>query len=154
MSDTAKKGKPFRMPTKTAAEWVPTKYDSFKLVMSGDYKHQKGSGRSACFELAKHDMLIGTWTKKCAEYGFAPKFALGCLIKLRNADKPGWSFSKTNAEGKSYMEVLAQRSAGSKDKGKPGGKKAPKSEKKRVRTRVKKPKLEAPADAGAATDAV
>jgi len=105
MTDT----KRFTQPEKKPIDWYTTKYDGFKLVRQGDYKHQKGSGRSACFELAKDGMIVATWTKKCAEAGYEPIFAVNCVQKLSKAKEPGWVFSETNNEGLTYAEVLGSR---------------------------------------------
>lgn len=105
MSNTGR----YRAPQKSV-EWTPTKYDGFKLVKNGEYRQQKGSGRSQCFELAKDGMLIGTWTKKCAEIGFESKFPVNCLQKLLMAKAPAWTFSEKNQDGLTYDEVLHSRS--------------------------------------------
>jgi hypothetical protein len=120
--------KPFRQPDKHAQEWRATKYDSFKLVKLGEYKMQKGSGRSQCFELAKDGMIVATWTKKCAEAGFDVLFPINCVQKLLTTEHPGWGFSDKNAEGLSYKEVL-----GSRTEAKAKEKKAKKDKPKRVR---------------------
>lgn len=91
-------------------EWYPTKYDTFKLVYHGHYKHQAGSGRSAALELAKDGMLVGTWTKKCAEIGLTPTFAIGSIQKLMTTADPGWTFSEKNADGLTVKEVTGSRS--------------------------------------------
>lgn len=89
-----------------------SKYDGFKLVNTGKpYRHQKGSGRAACFEVAKDGMLIGTWTKKCAEQGAAngkyydSKFVVGSLDKLSRAAYAAWTFSEKDDKGKTIEEV-------------------------------------------------
>lgn len=105
MSNTGR----FRAPEKSV-EWKPSKYDGFKLVKTGDYRQQKGSGRSQCFELAKDGMLIGTWTKKCADLGYESKFPVNCLQKLLTTKAPSWTFSEKNNDGLTYDEVLHSRS--------------------------------------------
>lgn len=91
-------------------EHKPTKYDGFKLVKTEHpYRHQKGSGRSRCFELASDGMLIGTWTKKCAEEGFDSSFVVGSLIKLSGTEKPGWIFSEKNDKGQTLDDIKKVR---------------------------------------------
>ncbi len=89
-----------------------SKYDGFKLVNTGKpYRCQKGSGRMAVFGVAKDGMLIGTWTKKCAEQGasngrfYESRFVIGSLDKLSRADYAGWTFSPKNDKGKTLEEV-------------------------------------------------
>jgi len=102
-------GKPFKAPGKPK-EFVAQKFDSFKIVKLGDYKFQKGSGRSICLEAAKDGMLVGTWVKKCCELGFEPRFPVNCIQKLMTTSNPGWGFSEKNADGLTYDEVLHSRS--------------------------------------------
>jgi len=136
--------KPFRQPDKKAQEWRTTKYDGFKLVKLGEYKLQKDSGRSQCFELAKDGMMISTWTKKCAEAGFDVIFPINCVQKLMTTDKPGWGFSDKNSDGLSYKEVLGSRST---DKAKA------KKEKKeaKAKPRVRKPRIKGTTSDGRVT---
>lgn len=93
-----------------AVEHKATKYDGFKLIKTDHpYKHQKGSGRAAAFELAKDGMLVGTWTKNCAKEGFESKFVVGSLIKLQGAKEPGWKISEKNDKGQTLDEVKKVR---------------------------------------------
>ena len=105
MTDYAK-GSDKPVPHKTS------KYDGFKIVNTGKpYRCQKGSGRMAVFAVAKDGMLIGTWTKKCAEQGasngryYESRFVIGSLDKLSRADYAGWTFSAKNDKGKTLEEV-------------------------------------------------
>jgi len=89
-----------------------TKYDGFKLVKTEHpYRHQKGSGRSACFGVAKDGMLIGTWTKAVAEKGasdgrfYDSQFVIGSLDKLSGTATPGWTFSDKDDKGRTLAEV-------------------------------------------------
>lgn len=136
MSNTGR----FRPPEKSV-EWKPTKYDGFKLVKLGDYRLQKGSGRSQCFELAKDGQLISTWTKKCAEIGYESKFAVNCIQKLMTTKAPAWGFSEKNQDGLTYDEVLHSRS---EDRAKE--KKAKAEKKAKPRKKAKKEAEEATAE--------
>jgi len=89
-----------------------TKYDGFKLVKTDHpYRHQKGSGRSACFGVAKDGMLVSTWTKIVAEKGAADgrfydaQFVIGSLDKLSGTAAPGWTFSAKDDKGRTLAEV-------------------------------------------------
>lgn len=110
MTEESGHAKRFKAPAKKAVEWKPTKYDGFKLVKKGDYRFQKGSGRAQCLELAKDGMLVGTWTKKCAEIGFESVFPVNCIQKLMTTKEPGWAFSDKNDKGMTVKEVTASRS--------------------------------------------
>jgi hypothetical protein len=121
--------KSFRRVSGKAVPWVPSKFDSFKLVKKGEYRSQKGSARSQVMELAKDGMLVGTWTKKCAEIGETSQFATNCIQKLMTTKAPGWTFSDKNAEGLTYEAVKSSRTlekAASKEKAKAVKKAAPK----------------------------
>lgn len=125
---------------------TPTKYDTFKLVKLGEYKMQRGSGRSEAFALAKDGQLIGTWTKKCAEIGIDSIFAVNCIQKLMTTKNPGWGFSDKNADGLTYEEVKGSRKDPKEKKAKVE-KKAAKAAKKAAKAdkpkRVRKPKADA-----------
>lgn len=100
----------YRKSDGTVVEHKATKYDGFKLVKTEHpYRHQKGSGRSRCFELAQDGMLIGTWTKKCAEEGYDSRFVVGSLIKLAGTANPGWVFSETDNKGQTLADVKKVR---------------------------------------------
>jgi hypothetical protein len=87
-----------------------SKYDGFKVVKTEHaYKHQKGSGRSVCFEHAKNGMLIGEWTKVCASKGYDSNFVIGSLVKLQGAAQPGWAISEKDANGRTFLEVKKLR---------------------------------------------
>ena len=91
-------------------EHRPTKYDGFKLIKTEKpYRHQKGSGRSACFDLAKDGMLIGAWTKKCSDIGYDSKFVVGSLIKLSDAEYAGWKISEKNDKGLTIDQIKKVR---------------------------------------------
>ena len=139
MSNTGR----FRPPAKSV-EWKPTKYDGFKLVKLGEYRQQKGSGRSQCFELAKDGMLVSTWTKKCAELGYESIFPVNCVQKLMTTKAPAWGFSEKNQDGLTYDEVLHSLS-----EGKAKEKKAKKEAKASTPPRKRKPKKDAEEEATA-----
>ena len=122
----------------TGIEWKAAKYDTFKLVKTiHPYRCQKGSGRQQIIDLAKDGMLVGTWTKKVAEAGWEPVFATNSIQKLMTTEKPGWVFSETNAEGKTYEEVKGTR--GSKPKAEAKAPKAPKAPKARKGRKTEPP---------------
>lgn len=130
-------------------DWYETKYDGFKLVKAGEYRMQKGSGRSEALALAKDGMIVATWTRKCAEIGIEPIFAVNSIQKLMTTKTPGWVFSKTNADGLTIDEVKGSRAKDEKGaKAKVEKKRAKKAKKdaKPAPKRVRKPK-----DNGAAT---
>lgn len=93
-----------------------TKYDGFKLVKTETpYRQQKGSGRSACFAIARDGMTIGTWCKNLAEKGagdgkyYSASFAIGSLIKLAGTDNPGWIFSDKDDKGQTLLDIKKKR---------------------------------------------
>ncbi len=113
----------FRRKADKAVEHRPSKYDGFKIVSTGKtYRHQKGSGRSVCFGLAKDGMLISKWTELCAKEGFDAKFVTGSLKKLHGAEYAAWKFSDRDKDGKTLAEVTKQREVKAKTA---GAKKAP-----------------------------
>lgn len=102
-------GQPYRAP-KASVEWKPTKWDGFKLVKTEHgYRHQKGSGRSECFELAEDGITVGEWTRRCAEKGFDSKFVTGSLLKLQGAKQKGWAVSDTDDQGRTMAQVKSDR---------------------------------------------
>lgn len=91
---------------------VATKYDGFKLIKTEHpYKHQKGSGRAVCFDLAQDGMTIGDWAKACAAQGFDSKFVVGSIIKLQGAKEPGWLISKADDQGRTLAMIKKIRDA-------------------------------------------
>lgn len=91
-------------------DWEPTKWDGFTLIKTEHpYHNQRGSGRSECFSVAEDGMLVSAWTEKCAAMGYRPNFAVGGVLKLMGAKKPGWTLSKTDAYGRSAEEVKNDR---------------------------------------------
>ncbi len=109
----------YRQAAKDVA-WKATKYDGFKLVKTEHtYKHQRGSGRSQCFALAKNGMKISDWTKLCAKAGWTAGFATGCLDKLMGAKAPGWLPSDKNDKGLGWVAVRKTRESRAKATPKP-----------------------------------
>lgn len=132
--------------TGKAVEWYETKYDNFKLVKSGDYRMQKGSGRSEALALAKDGMIVATWTRKCADIGLTPTFAVNSIQKLMNTKAPGWTFSPKNSDGLSIDEVKGSRAKSEKavkDKVEKKRAKEAKKDAKPAPKRVRKPKAQA-----------
>lgn len=100
----------FKSPNEHPVEWYPTKYDSFKIVTTGlPYKSQSGSGRSKVLSLIDHDMTIGDLTKKAAEIGFTPSYAVSAFDKHHNTKDGAFRFSETNDQGLTLEQVKAQR---------------------------------------------
>ena len=99
-----------RRSSETKVEHRPSKYDAFKVVVTGKpYRHQKGSGRQQIFDLVKDGMLVKDWTKLCAAKGFDTKFVTGSLKKLHGAEYAAFKFSAKDENGKSLEEVTKQR---------------------------------------------
>lgn len=132
-------------------EWAAGKYDTFKLVKKGEYRLQKGSGRSEALALAKDGMLVGTWTKKCAEIGLEPTFCTNSIQKLMTTKAPAWVFSDKNSEGLTYDEVRGSRTlTKAKEKKSAKAEKAAKKAAPKAAKKASKPK--APKEEAAAAE--